>query len=125
MGVDVRFLFFLFFFFYLMSQSLISALCVHRPDNYDLYLRDIFKQRLEAEQGKTSPLADKTFFQLTLRERVDLLQQLCDFRLDAEDVFDLLKVCELICFVWLCSFYWPSRHVFDLQRVNKNTCLIN
>lgn len=65
---------------------------LYRPDNYELYLKDIFRQRLEVELGQSNPLASKTFFQLSIRQRVEVVQQLCDFRLDAEDVFDLLKV---------------------------------
>ena len=65
-----------------------------RPDNYDVYLRDIFRQRLEIELEQPNPLDEKTFFQLALRQRVELLQQLCNFRLDADDVFELLKVRE-------------------------------
>ncbi|KAL8614346.1 hypothetical protein ACOMHN_007684 [Nucella lapillus] len=61
------------------------------PENYNLFLRDIFKQRLEVELNQPNPLADKMFFELPLRQRVELLQNLCDFRLDADDVFDLLK----------------------------------
>nr|KAG5700980.1 hypothetical protein BaRGS_022691 [Batillaria attramentaria] len=63
-----------------------------RPHNYGVYLEDIFKQRVEMELGQPSPLADKTFFQLSYRQRVEVLQQLTDFRLDAEDVFELLKI---------------------------------
>lgn len=67
-----------------------------------MYLRDIFKQRLEVELDQPNPLNEKTYFQLTLRQKVELLLQLCNFRLDANGVFDLLKVCEL--YKW-CLFF--------------------
>ena len=57
-----------------------------------MYLRDIFKQRLEVELEQPSPMTEATFFQVPLRQRVEILQHLCNFRLDADDVFELLKV---------------------------------
>ncbi|KAH9500496.1 hypothetical protein Btru_072079 [Bulinus truncatus] len=69
--------------------------CYARDDikyfNYDLFLKDIFKQRWQQELGRPSPLAKTTFLELPIRQRVEILHALCDFRLDADDVAEMLK----------------------------------
>lgn len=64
----------------------------HRYYNYDLFLKDIFKQRWQKELGRQNPMADSTFLELPVRDRVELLHALCDFRLDADDISEMLKV---------------------------------
>ena len=77
-----------------------------RPANYDVYLHDIFKQRLCVELQQPNPLESQTFFQLSCHKRVQLLQLLCDFRLDADDVSEVLKVGdEEHCLVVLFTFF--------------------
>ncbi|CAL1535116.1 unnamed protein product, partial [Lymnaea stagnalis] len=69
--------------------------CYARDDikyfNYDLFLKDIFKQRWQQELGRVNPLSDTTFLDLPVRQRVEILHALCDFRLDADDVAEMLK----------------------------------
>ncbi|GFS07842.1 cat eye syndrome critical region protein 2 [Elysia marginata] len=69
--------------------------CYARDDikyfNYDLFLKDIFKQRWTVEQGRSNPFNERTFLELPVRLRVEVLHALCDFRLDADDVAEMLK----------------------------------
>ncbi|CAH0716146.1 unnamed protein product, partial [Brenthis ino] len=59
--------------------------------NYQMYLRRLFRQKCQ-ETGRYNPFNTDIDFQfLPLRTKVEILYALCDFRLDAEDVYDLFK----------------------------------
>ena len=55
-------------------------------------MKDVIKYKWD---GTGNPIVEKSEFkQLSLREKVELIHAICEYRLDAEDIPELLKVCE-------------------------------
>lgn len=56
-----------------------------------MYLRRLFRRKCQ-EAGRCNPFNSDIDFQfLPLRKKVEILYALCDFRLDAGDVYNLFK----------------------------------
>lgn len=72
----------------------LSSICyIFRTFNCEVFLKDTFKYNWEIlEKREGNPLADSSFKDLPLRTKVEILQCLCDYRLDATDIMDQLKV---------------------------------
>ncbi|RZF40813.1 hypothetical protein LSTR_LSTR003323 [Laodelphax striatellus] len=59
--------------------------------NYQMFLRRLFRQKCR-EYGRENTFNNDIDFQfLPLRTKVEILHALCDFRLEADDVLDVLK----------------------------------
>ena len=53
-------------------------------------MKDVIKYKWDTGDN---PIRQKsTFSELTLREKVEVIHSICEYRLDGEDVMDLLKV---------------------------------
>lgn len=72
-----------------------------RAQNFDLYVKDIIKYKWDTTDN---PIKEKSEFKsLSLREKVELILAICEYRLDTEDVVELLKVFCFISTLVLCT----------------------
>lgn len=60
------------------------------PYNFEIYLKDIMKG-LAVQLNIENPIETRSFREIGLRQKVEILQHLCDSRLDSLDVMDQLK----------------------------------
>ena len=93
-------------------QSLYSS-----AENYNEYVKDIIKYKWELTDN---PIKEKTDFKsLTLHEKVELILAVCEYRLDAADVVDQLKVCNQRIFSSSKSILWAVGMVNPHQKHTK------
>lgn len=59
--------------------------------NYQMFLRRLFRQKFQEEKRKNPFDSDVDFRFLPLRTKVEILHFLCDCRLEADDVMEVLK----------------------------------
>ena len=81
-----------------LIQDLIVRLlngCLNTNDvtssNYQMFLRRLFRQKCHEEKQKNPFNSDVDFQFLPLRTKVEILHFLCDCRLEADDVMEVLK----------------------------------
>lgn len=85
-----------------MGSSLIQDLIVRllngclstnevTSSNYQMFLRRLFRQKFHEDKTKNPFNSDVDFRFLPLRTKVEILHFLCDCRLEAEDVLEVLK----------------------------------
>lgn len=85
-----------------MGSSLIQELIVRllngclgtsevSSSNYQMFLRRLFRQKFQDERQKNPFNSDVDFRFLPLRTKVEILHFLCDCRLEADDVMEVLK----------------------------------
>ena len=85
-----------------MGSSLIQDLIVRllngclgtndvTSSNYQMFLRRLFRQKFQDDKAKNPFNSDLDFRFLPLRTKVEILHFLCDCRLEAEDVMEVLK----------------------------------
>lgn len=81
----------------LVQQLVIQLLkgCLQQNDiteyNYERYLNELLAEKHVEEGKKTHFLKISSFKYLSLRNKVEIIHSLCDYRLDASDVADVLK----------------------------------
>ena len=84
-----------------MVVVLIAELSFCSEDNWPFFLKLHIEWRCEYLKEKWNPFTDdKEYKDLSIRQRVEILHRLCHWRLELDDIADLVRVSP--CFV---SFY--------------------
>lgn len=76
-------------------MSVVTLIHISSHENFEFHFRDIIKKKWELGEGRENPFYenDMNFAKLPIKTKVEMMYALCDYRLNADDVVDKMKVC--------------------------------